>query len=182
MTDLKVISFMALEREVGRYKPDYVISVTDADDPNEKLAKDILDKSGVPYHWMGFHDIDRVIDGYIAPSMPAIQGLISRMSLTFAAPPERILVHCTAGISRSPAVGMIALAHFSAMQGVTGAEAGRDIVRKTFKDHPWIDPNARVMAIARSIFDDGMGAAMAHEVKVQMACTPNDTPNPGLIW
>lgn len=49
-----------------------------------------------------FHDIDREVPGIIAPSRGAIESI-----LEFAKDKENVIVHCTAGASRSAAVAYL---------------------------------------------------------------------------
>lgn len=77
-----------------------VNKIIGAIDPNEKS----LD-TDTEYHIERFHDIPRVMDGYIAPETEHIERILE-YSKSFNCD-DSVLIHCHAGISRSPAIAIL---------------------------------------------------------------------------
>jgi len=154
MTEISITGIFVLERDIERFKPDFVLSITDRDGCDQEIALDVLAKAQVPYHHMGFYDVPRLLNGCVPPSLPDMIELPDA--------PERLLVHCHAGVSRSPAVALIALAHLSARMGETSEEDGRRIAQQVFDAQPMSQPNKRILALAQQLFGD-MGDAMVRE-------------------
>jgi len=162
MTQISITGIFVLERDIERFKPDFVLSITDRDGCDQEIALDALSKAKVPYHHMGFYDVPRVIAGCIPPSLPAMIEMIDVLDHELPAAPGRLLVHCHAGVSRSPAVALIALAHLSARSGHTSDADGRRIARQVFDAQPMSQPNKRILDLSRQLFGS-MGDAMVRE-------------------
>lgn len=87
---------------------------------------------------LSFHDIKRVMHGYAAPTIDHADQIIG---LVRSLPAQAVLlVHCEAGMSRSPAAIIIAMAARNA-----DFETLREDILAFFAAHPWIDPNQRLI-------------------------------------
>ena len=97
-----VSSFWALEDALKLYRPAYLSSLMDHVDsvstPETIDAKNHLR--------LGFHDVEGKTPWNTPPSSEDI-GKIIEVALRWKNSGEPILAHCTAGVSRSPAAGLI---------------------------------------------------------------------------
>lgn len=84
-------------------------------------------------------DVDRPEDGYIVPARSHVEQLIA--FLRECQPDHLILIHCLAGISRSPAAALIALA----LENPGREREAAAILRRAA---PHVDPNRLVLALA----------------------------------
>jgi len=162
MTEISITGIFVLERDIERFKPDFILSITDRDGCDQQIAMDALAKAQIPYHHMGFYDVPRLLDGCVPPSLPDMIEMMAVLDKELPTAPGRLLVHCHAGVSRSPAVALIALAHLSARMGKTSEEEGRRIAQQVFDAQPMSQPNKRILALAQQLFGD-MGDAMVRE-------------------
>ena len=89
-------------------------------------------------------DIDEPQAGLTAPARPHIEMLID--FLRASAPKASILVHCLAGVSRSPAAALIALALDASGRELEAARALRSAA-------PFVDPNRLMIEIADEVLD-----------------------------
>jgi predicted protein tyrosine phosphatase len=87
-----------------------------------------------------FDDVSAVSTSFKAPSFSDIQKLITFAALWSGR--GRLLVHCKAGTSRSPAAAMIALM----------AIDRTDLVRKVAAARPYFRPNSAMLRIADRFF------------------------------
>lgn len=161
MTALRICPLQALAHEVSAFRPDYVLSISD-DDETRRTSGHILAVAGVPHYDLQFHDIDRVLPGFTGASVPMMRDMLAAVDSDLPEAPTRLLVHCHAGLSRSPAVAMLALAHFLAAGGVFDGRTALEIAAKVFAACPQVIPNARVIRIGRKLFGPN-GALMARE-------------------
>lgn len=87
---------------VQTWKPDAVISIMDA----SHLAPSLQYPSECHLK-LGFHDIQRPEAGRIAPSLQHIIDMLDFVNTRRKTGARRVLVHCMAGVSRSPAAAYI---------------------------------------------------------------------------
>ena len=177
MTALRICPLQALAHDISAFRPNYVISISD-DDETRRTAAHILAMAGVAHYDLQFHDIDRVLPGFTGASVPMMRNLLAALDRDLPEAPVRLLVHCHAGLSRSPAVAMIALAHFRARQGAFDDRAALEVVSTVYEACPQAIPNKRVMRIGQKLFG-AEGALMAHEAR---ALSPRETVHAGAIW
>ncbi|GHE73014.1 protein-tyrosine-phosphatase [Camelimonas fluminis] len=100
-----------------------------------------------------FHDVDDSFDnlpGIIAPSEHHIRAIITYARSLAAS--DRMLIHCHAGISRSPAAALIALA------GITRCAATAMSALHRIVPADCIEPNSRMLQLADTLL--GMEGAL----------------------
>jgi predicted protein tyrosine phosphatase len=93
-----------------------------------------------PHYAVCCHDIEEPTLGFIMPSLEAVKGIIDRIR---ERRPDRLLVHCHAGLSRSPALGIAALA----ARGAT-AQGACEAVHAAA---PEASPNRAILAYAGEV-------------------------------
>ncbi|KKN90501.1 hypothetical protein LCGC14_0228700 [marine sediment metagenome] len=170
MTQISITGIFVLDRDIEEFKPDFVLSITDLDGCDQEIALDVLAKAAVPYHHMGFYDVPRLLNGCVPPNLPDMTDMMAVLDYELPVAPERIMVHCHAGVSRSPAVALIALAHLSTRAGKSSPEEGRRIARQVFEAQPMSQPNKRILDLAQQLFGE-MGEAMVLEgIKLREEC------------
>ncbi len=98
---IAVSSFWALEEALERYKPAHLVSLMD----NAEAVPTPTYINADNHLRLGFHDVEWEIPG-ISPSMENIEKIIE-LALRWNGNSKPILVHCVAGVSRSPAAGLI---------------------------------------------------------------------------
>jgi predicted protein tyrosine phosphatase len=178
---LNIAPIFALDAEIARFNPDYVISITDPRSGDAERIAALLARTGTPYTGLAFHDIDKVIEPFIAPSLPAFRDMCQALDRDLPETPGRLLVHCHAGLSRSPAVAMIALAHFAQRDGDLNEEVAREIAREVFKAQPLAIPNKRILRMGTSLFG-AQARVMAEEAKTLQASYSRSPVEPADLW
>ena len=96
-----VSSYWALEETLERYKPAHLVSLMD----NAEAVSTPTYINANNHLRLGFHDVEWKIPG-TSPSMADIEKIIE-LALCWNGNRKPILVHCVAGVSRSPAAGLI---------------------------------------------------------------------------
>lgn len=182
MTDVSICAIYELEHELRSWQPDYVISITDTGSAESAKAFHLLGGTlDVPHVELHFHDVDRVTPGALAPSLPMFRDLMTRLEADLPEAPARLLVHCHAGLSRSPATAMLALASFRHRAGTLDETAAREIVDQVFTARPEAEPNMRILSIGERLFR-GPGEAMADAVLERQEAVRGPAPSPRNIW
>ena len=97
-----VCSFWALKKTLRRHRPAYLISLMDSVDAVPTPRRMNPDN----HLRLGFHDVDGKTPWNTPPSTEDIEKIIE-VAFRWKDSGEPILVHCTAGVSRSPAAGLI---------------------------------------------------------------------------
>ena len=97
-----VSSFWALKDALDKYKPSYLVSLMD----NIEAVPTPADIDASNHLRFGFHDVEIETPGKISPTKDDVSRLI-KAALRWNEHGGPILVHCTAGVSRSPAAGLI---------------------------------------------------------------------------
>ena len=95
-------SYWQLEETVREFRPHAVISIVDQSRLVPKLNIGPQDHFGI-----GFHDIEQPEQGKTEPSREHIEKLIEFAAGRSRAGAKRFLIHCGAGVRRSPAAAFI---------------------------------------------------------------------------
>lgn len=127
------------EAQFSHHKHDTVITIEDPD-----CGFGLRVKNGMPQLVLAFNDISRLDRHWVAPSIDHVS-----QAIEFARQHKdgKLLIHCAAGVSRSPA---IALAIIADRLGAGRENEAVEYVFSTFKS---IDPNERVVACADRILE-----------------------------
>jgi predicted protein tyrosine phosphatase len=131
-----VSSFWALEDALKLYRPAYLISLMDNVDAVH--TPENIDASN--HLRLGFHDVEGKTPWNTPPSTEDIDKIIE-VAFRWKNSGEPILVHCTAGVSRSPAAGLILS---SIRQPNTEAEQAMHLREKA----PYCRPNKLMIKLA----------------------------------
>ncbi len=91
---------------------------------------------------VGLHDITQPVEGMLAPEAHHLAELVD--FLRDAGPDESLLLHCMAGVSRSPAAALVALALANPGREAEAAERLRRVA-------PHAQPNRRMIALADAL-------------------------------
>ena len=124
-----VESYWGVEETALTFRPDAVISIMDQARLVPRLAVTPQNHFSI-----GFHDIEHPEQGKTEPSRDHIGQLIEFAARCQREGAERLLVHCMAGVPRSPAASFI----------IAIAVRGDDPVRAAhvlFEAAPFVDPN-----------------------------------------
>jgi predicted protein tyrosine phosphatase len=124
-----VTSYWGLQSALNEIRPDGVISIMDA----AHLVPDLgLDPSC--HLRLGFHDIEVPEAGKVPPSPASIEELVefARRQRTRGA--RSILIHCMAGVRRSPAAAYVLAVSVRHEDPVRAAHV-------LFREAPFADPN-----------------------------------------
>ncbi len=98
-------------------------------------------------------DVDRAEEGFTAPAREHVEALLDFLRVT--APGESILIHCFAGISRSPAAALIAMV-------LTAPGREREAAQMLRDRGPFVQPNRLLVRLADTLLarDGALVAAL----------------------
>lgn len=133
--DLRSIDVVSLaEAQSSHQQHDAVITIEDPD-----CGFGLRVKNGMPQLVLAFNDIDRLDRHWVAPSVEHVT-----QAIDFARQHKdgKLLIHCAAGVSRSPAIALAIIADR------LGAGGETDAVEYLFSTYASIQPNERVVACA----------------------------------
>jgi predicted protein tyrosine phosphatase len=136
---------------VQTWKPDAVISIMDA----SHLAPSLQYRSE-RHLKLGFHDIQRPEAGRTAPSSQHIMDMLEFVNTRRKTGARRVLVHCMAGVSRSPAAAYI----------IAVCVRNEDPLRAAtllIQAAPFVTPNMLMVKHADQL--SGWGGAMAQALR-----------------
>ncbi|ACA18505.1 protein tyrosine phosphatase-like protein [Methylobacterium sp. 4-46] len=138
MTAIATTSLDALAESIDAWKPDLVVSV-------RSPGRGTLLIPTVPVLPLAFHDIEAAFDGRMDGPSPRHLGVFLDV---LGLRPGRLLIHCTQGLSRSPALALVAAV----------ALTPEDACRRMSAAHPKAAPNRRVLALGGAAL--GVGTAL----------------------
>lgn len=175
---MQVAGLFDLTRQLEDFQPDLIISITDGG-PSRIKADALLEGAPARVLRIDFHDVDQITPGIIAPSLPAFLGLRDAL-LAMSPLPSRVLTHCHAGISRSPATAMVAAGLIVSAQANKQAhvqeadleDAGTKIAMGVFGLHGDVEPNRRVLQIGRKILPKALSKGLMSCVHECMSQKP----------
>lgn len=155
---LYVCSLLEMPDHVRALRPDHVVSLLPRDEQPPTppgLARE-------RHLRIEIDDISEARDGHVLPDVPHVAILIDYLRRT--AEGDTILFHCFAGVSRSTAAALIALA--------VDDPAGVDAAAARLRDlAPHAHPNRRMIAVADELLGFGGRLVAARE-----AMGPGDIP------
>jgi predicted protein tyrosine phosphatase len=152
-----VSSLAAAEEIIGSWEPDSVVSI------HSPGVATLAPLKTIPHLRLCFHDVEHriaaVVGGTVRPATQVAAGdrhLRTFLNFLESARPERLLIHCAAGLSRSPAFAILALlwAGASPLQAVHAVKVHL----------PTAQPNRRVLRLAEKYFSLPGFAELAAEM------------------
>jgi predicted protein tyrosine phosphatase len=146
MATLVIAGIYDLADKIAQHHPDLVISITDPDaDEVDRAAKALAGYDG-PVVKLAFHDIATTGAGATLPTPAHLEAVSKRLAEHLPSGDGTILVHCAAGISRSPAIGLYALGW--AAQRRAPREVSTQEISKIWKAAVGdCEPNRRILAM-----------------------------------
>ena len=148
---LHVSSYWNVRADAQQIHPDAVISIMDA----AHLGPDMnLDPSR--HLRLGFHDIEFPQDGKSPPAPADIGQLLTFARHQKAAGAKSLLIHCAAGVRRSPAAAYI-------IAVILRHEDPLRVAHVLFREAPFADPN--MLMIRHADAQAGLDGVMSTAIK-----------------
>lgn len=145
MTKFTICGLNALQSALDT-KPDLVISIANpGDGADSQLATNLLKDFKGHVIPLRFHDVERLVPNRKAASFPMCHDLLEKIRTMDR--PEHVLVHCSMGMCRSPAIAMLVIGGLMDQDEPTNARAEK-IVNQVLEAAPHAEPNKRVVEIS----------------------------------
>lgn len=152
---LHVSSYWNVRADAQELRPDAVISIMDS----AHLGPDMnLDPSR--HLRLGFHDIETPQDGKSPPAPADIGELLTFARHQKAAGAKSLLIHCAAGVRRSPAAAYI-------IAVILRHEDPLRVAHVLFREAPFADPN--MLMIRHADAQAGLDGVMSKAIKAARA-------------
>ena len=158
---ITVVNYWNVQLAMQESRPDAVISIMDAAHLAPKLALD-----STRHLRLGYHDIERPEDGKMTPSPEQMRELITFAQRHRADGAASILIHCMAGVSRSPAAAYILAVTVRQEDPLRAAHV-------LFREAPFANPN--MLMIRHADLLAGLGKGMAQSIGVAREGVPQTT-------
>ena len=143
LPDLHITGLYGLAQAVACFSPDLIISIGEADEAD--CARNAIGATRAHVIRAEFGDTFAGEPG--APTKAHLEQIASDIQI----PPQRLLVHCAAGISRSPAVAAFVLARHADSLGLDAAKTAHDIARAVYACSPHIHPHPELLEMAEDL-------------------------------
>lgn len=118
MFEIKVMGIAKARQQIGADWPTHIISLIN--DAGPDFAASTMDRQHNQHIIENFHDVeDRANDEYVVPSRQQINGILEEVASWQLDDSSKLLIHCTAGKSRSTAIALAVLVQ----AGMTPADA-----------------------------------------------------------
>jgi predicted protein tyrosine phosphatase len=145
MAQLVISGIYDLADKIAQHRPDLVISITDPDaDEQSRAKRELSGHDGRVLH-LAFHDIDQLERDHVAPNPSHLRKVSAALDMQFPGGEGTVLVHCSAGFSRSPAIGLFALGHLA-----RGRAAPYDVFDRWKAATGSCEPNRRILMMLGS--------------------------------
>jgi len=148
-TAIAFCSFASAPAAIATWRPDALVS---AFSPRRQVAA----VEGLPHLRIAFHDVERPALGRSPPTAGQVGGFISFVEQAKGA---RLLIHCRAGISRAPALAIVA--------AIIRGERPGAIFERLAPFAALLRPNRLVLALADRRL--GLGGALAAQANALFA-------------
>jgi predicted protein tyrosine phosphatase len=125
---IAVTSYWFAEEQARVFSPSFITSIMDPG------ARSPTFRGAIPHLQINFHDIDKSQDEKTAPSPEAIKLILEFATKNILVGNRRVLIHCMAGVSRSPAAAYILAVMVRRDDPVRAAHV-------LFQSAPFVDPN-----------------------------------------
>jgi predicted protein tyrosine phosphatase len=150
LPEIHICGIHNLSAMVKTFQPDYVISISDSSGHTIQQAEAGLAEYEGARTMLRFEDIEQVLERFLAPSLA--DGKLVKNAVD-EHQPKRILAHCALGLSRSPAMMMLALGRVANLKSVDDPDAmpfdlyADQIFTAVEVASPQMMPNKRIMEI-----------------------------------
>jgi predicted protein tyrosine phosphatase len=149
MAKLIIAGIYDLADKIAQHQPDLVVSITDPDAEEAARVEKALVGHDRPVVKLAFHDIDVLTKGYVAPNPSHLRQVAKALDEHLPRGDGTVLIHCSAGVSRSPAVGLFALGYLAKQQLARGVSS-YDVFQQWRAAAGDCEPNRRILMMFSS--------------------------------
>lgn len=161
MTSLKICGVRDLAAKAASFQPDLIISIRSPEDDARKSADQALEGVTCPVLILEF-DHTETLNRFSTAPMPAhAEAVVAALDEHLTGDKTKLLVHCTEGQSRSPAVAILALGHLALRSEPASADLAQRIVEQVKAAAPLFEPNHRMVDIAEYQLEEFQGDLLA---------------------
>lgn len=164
-----VCSLRELGGRIGQARPDLVVSICDPASPHEEAQAEraLSTCPRTPVMRLRFHDIQDSEEGAEAPGRGHMAGLFAWLARQ--APPATLLVHCHAGLSRSPAIALAAAAFLARQSRPADVRLADELAEAVLDAAPICLPNAAIVALADNMlgFDGQLSSSLSRMLSLR---------------
>jgi predicted protein tyrosine phosphatase len=153
LPQIRICGISLLGSAISQFEPDLVISITDPFSDVSKEAEKTLSHKDVPAVMLNYHDAHYGYPGGEPVSFEMFEQVAEALDKHAAGDNPKILVHCHAGLQRSPAMALFALGHIAARTDSLDAARAREIVDAVFAASPQAEPDRRTLDMGSDILD-----------------------------
>jgi predicted protein tyrosine phosphatase len=166
--EIRTCGLSNLDRDILKYEPDLIISICNEPHDRSRADKMLEICTDAPVLRLNFEDAEFVPShgSSTVASLSMFKDLFSKVDDLFPqSPPDVILAHCTMGISRSTATGLVVAAHIAKgfYSDFNAENWARDQVDLLYKTNPHAEPNRRVLRIGAHLLGD-VGEHILNEI------------------
>ena len=141
---IAVSSYWALNYALKEYRPAYLISLMD----NVDAAPTPSNIDANNHLRLGFHDVESKTHSQMPPSIGDVEQIIE-IANRWKGSNKPILIHCTAGVSRSPAAALI-------LASIRQPNKETELARYLRRQAPYCRPNKLMIKLAgRALSQEG---------------------------
>ena len=169
---LTITCLMGLRDAIRRTRPDLVISISDPDPESVSMVDRALAGYQGQVCRLVFHDVDRLFPGCVSPTPEGVRPAVLAMRDLSAG--HHVLLHCHAGLSRSPALAILGMAAIRQCHDRFDARGCEEIIRQVIAAAPLAMPNPRLLAIGEHLLGlpHGQLAGIGRSVRERTAPRP----------
>ncbi|MFG6080523.1 dual specificity protein phosphatase family protein [Paracoccus litorisediminis] len=155
--DVAIAGLYDLKKKLAAFQPHAVVSITNPG--HADLADEALADLRIPILRQAYHDILKATGGHTSPASSDLSEAMGFLAANWKRAGMRVLVHCHAGISRSPAMAATLLAYASSriLQRSSRAEDASAIADAIALAAPRMLPNSLILNAAERAMPEWRG-------------------------
>lgn len=151
--ELRICGISTLSIAISQFQPDLIISITDPFSETAKEAEAAIAEHEIPAVALRYHDIYYGYRGAERVSFEMFEEVAQALDTHASNDAPKILVHCHAGMQRSPAMAIFALGHIANRSNSLDADRAREIIDAVFEAAPQAEPDARTLDMGADMLD-----------------------------
>lgn len=172
---LSICSLRELGSRVDDVRPELVVSICDPSSSVEEgiIARALSARRETQVIRLRFHDISDRVKGGETPGHHHLAELFTRLGRAPA--PRRLLVHCHAGISRSPAIALATIGFLARRSRPADTALADEMVERMLEAAPICLPNAAIVSLADSMlgFEGRLSSSLARALSIRISAFDN---------